>query len=131
MSTSLPSHPPHRRAAVLLTHEFRETWSVGSLASAAGLSSRTLSRVVRREFGLSPMALVRQLRFAQARADLAAAHPRATVTTVALDCGFSHLGRFSVEYVRRFGERPSETLRRAQQCRTAPAHAVAIEVHAA
>jgi AraC-like DNA-binding protein len=121
MGTSLSSHPPHRRAAVLLTHEFRETWSVGSLASAAGLSSRTLNRVVRREFGLSPMAVLRKARLAQAHADLQAAAPGATVTSVALDSGFNHLGRFSLDYAREFGESPSETLRRARRMRRAPA----------
>ena len=28
--------------------------------------------------------------------------------------GFCHLGRFAVEYRRRFGESPSQTLRRGQ-----------------
>lgn len=111
---------PARRAAALLTRQFREPWSVGSLASAAGLSSRTLNRVIRRHFGLSPMAALRKKRLAQARADLAAAAPGTTVTSVALDCGFSHLGRFSLDYAREFGEPPSETLRRARRGRTVP-----------
>ena len=37
-----------------------------------------------------------------------------TVTRAALASGFSQLGRFAVEYRRVFGERPSETLRRAR-----------------
>ena len=36
------------------------------------------------------------------------------VTEVALACGFEHLGRFSTRYRDRFGESPSETLRRAR-----------------
>ena len=35
-----------------------------------------------------------------------------SVTNIALDCGFNHLGRFSQLYRKRFGERPSETLRK-------------------
>ncbi len=42
------------------------------------------------------------------------AAPGTTVTMVALDCGLAHLGRFSQEYSRKFGEAPSETLRRAR-----------------
>ena len=38
--------------------------------SATGISSRTLNRVTRREAGLSPMALLRRARLAQARLDL-------------------------------------------------------------
>jgi AraC-like DNA-binding protein len=35
-----------------------------------------------------------------------------TVTSIAYDSGFSHLGRFSETYRRRYGVKPSETLRR-------------------
>jgi AraC-like DNA-binding protein len=59
------------------------------------------------------MSLLRTARLKQARLQLDAPRPGATVTEVALDCGFTHLGRFSSEYRRRFGELPSQTLRRA------------------
>jgi transcriptional regulator GlxA family with amidase domain len=88
---------------------------VARLASAAGLSGRTLNRVIQRESGLSPMALLRRVRLAQARLELDAPGPGTTVTKVALDCGFTHLGRFSLDYAQHFGEPPSETLRRARQ----------------
>lgn len=104
-----------RRAADLLAERLYEPWSVDRLASTLGLSNRTLHRVVRRELGLSPMLLLRRVRLAQARADLEAPTPRTSVTDVAFDCGFNHLGRFAGEYARRFGESPSETLRRARR----------------
>ncbi len=109
------NHPQSRRAPDLLMDRMHEPWSVDRLASALGLSTRTLHRVVRREFGVSPMLLLRKARLAQARSELDAPGPGATVTTVALDCGFTHLGRFSQEYARQFGEPPSETLRRARR----------------
>ena len=110
-----PTPSPSRRAPDLLMDRLHEPWSVDRLASALGLSTRTLHRVVRREFGVSPMLLLRKARLAQARAELDAPGPGATVTTVALDCGFTHLGRFAQEYARQFGEPPSETLRRARR----------------
>jgi transcriptional regulator GlxA family with amidase domain len=111
-----PASPSQsRRAADMLIDRLDEPWSVDRLASALGFSSRTLHRVVRRELGLSPMLLLRKARLAQARAELDAPGPGATVTTVALDCGFTHLGRFAREYARQFGEPPSETLRRARR----------------
>ena len=110
-----PTQSPSRRAPDLLMDRLHEPWSVDRLASALGLSTRTLHRVVRREFGVSPMLLLRKARLAQARSELDAPGPGATVTTVALDCGFTHLGRFAQEYARQFGEPPSETLRRARR----------------
>jgi transcriptional regulator GlxA family with amidase domain len=120
-----PSDPsPSRRAAELLADRLQDSWSVERLASAVGLSCRTLHRAVRRELGLSPMMLLRRVRLAQARADLEAPGHDTSVTNVAYDCGFSHLGRLAQEYARRFGESPSETLRRARGRRAEPARAV-------
>jgi AraC-like DNA-binding protein len=42
-----------------------------------------------------------------------AAEPGTTVTSVALDSGFAHLGRFAAAYRHHYGESPSETLRLA------------------
>ncbi len=50
----------------------------------------------------------------RARQALLGPEPASSVTGIALDWGFAHLGRFSVEYRERFGECPSQTLRRAQ-----------------
>ena len=60
------------------------------------------------------MVLLRQARLARARRDLLEGLPGTTVTQTALQWGFQHLGRFSGEYARRFGESPSDTLRRAR-----------------
>jgi transcriptional regulator GlxA family with amidase domain len=46
---------------------------------------------------------------------LQAALPGETVTGIALECGFGNLGEFAGRYRRRFGEKPSETFRRAAQ----------------
>lgn len=112
-SAALP--PASQRVQGLLHGRLHEPWSVFRLAWTLGLSSRTLHRLVLREFGVAPMQLVRQARMAEARAMLDAARPGATVTRVAHDCGLAHLGRFSQEYARHFGESPSETLRRARR----------------
>ena len=43
--------------------------------------------------------------------ELAAAHPsQDSVTKIALQHGFTHLGRFSVKFREHFGESPSATL---------------------
>ena len=120
MQTSFAALPPASlRVQSLLKGRLHEPWSVFRLAWTLRLSSRTLHRLVLREFGLPPMQLVRQARLAEARAMLEAARPGATVTRVAHDCGLAHLGRFSQEYARQFGESPSDTLRRARRSGTA------------
>jgi len=108
-------HPAPRRTSDLLLARLDEPWSIGRLSQTLGLSTRTLHRVVRREAGVSPIRLLRQARLAQARSELAAPRPGTTVTTVALDYGFTHLSRFAQQYARHFGESPSETLRRARR----------------
>jgi transcriptional regulator GlxA family with amidase domain len=106
--------PSAHRALALLVNSMDEPPSVARLALASGLSKRTLHRVVRREFGLSPMALSRRIRLREVRAELEAPRPETTVTVAAFRWGFTHLGRFAGEYAREFEERPSETLRRAR-----------------
>ena len=61
------------------------------------------------------MAFVRSTRLALARDRLQEGRPGATVTCVAQECGFDHLGRFSVAYAKRYGETPSETLRKKRR----------------
>lgn len=83
------------------------------LAVHAGVSASALQRGFQVHVGCSPMEYLRDVRLRRARDALVAADPASdvTVTEVALEAGFMHLGRFSVEYRRRFGESPSETLR--------------------
>ncbi|QWL31141.1 AraC family transcriptional regulator [Rathayibacter toxicus] len=82
-----------------------------AIAEAAGVSLRTLQSGFRREFGLTPVGYLRQIRLDAVRRDLQAAEPGiATVSEVARRWGFAHLGRFSAAYAQRFGEHPSTTL---------------------
>lgn len=74
---------------------------------------RTLQESVQRELHSTPAEVLRVARLECARRQLRAADPALTsVTEIALNCGFRHLGRFSVQYREAFGEKPSETLRR-------------------
>lgn len=88
--------------------------TLGELAVAAGVSARALQDGFRATVGRSPMSWVRDQRLDRAHAELTAAEPGdgTRVTDVALHWGFAHFGRFAQLYARRFGERPSETLRR-------------------
>ena len=82
--------------------------SLPALASEAGVSVRSLNTLCQREYAQSPMDRLRSLRLEAAREQLQAS-PEASVTKVALEYGFSHMGRFAAYYRQRFGELPSNT----------------------
>ena len=79
------------------------------LAHAAGVSPRTLHVLCNQQRGVSPMELLRNLRLDAARQRLLS-NDSVSVTEVAFEYGFGHLGRFSSYYETRFGELPRQTL---------------------
>jgi AraC-like DNA-binding protein len=84
--------------------------TVGRLATTVGVAGRTLFKHFQDAHGTSPMRYARNLRFEKARQELLSAAGGRTITEIATRYGFSHLGRFAVEYRLRFGESPSQTL---------------------
>lgn len=101
-----------RRACDYIESAAPDEFSFADLAAHAGTSLRTVQLAFRRELGTTVSAHVRQRRLAAARALLLQAPPSHSVSSVAEQLGFYHLGRFSAEYRRAFGERPSDTVRR-------------------
>jgi AraC-like DNA-binding protein len=101
------------RAAVEFLHEHAgEPLSVSDIARAADLSVRALQESFQRTLDRTPMNYLREVRLRHVRADLLAAEPgTASVAEIASRWGFSHMGRFSGEYLNRFGEYPRQTLR--------------------
>lgn len=89
----------------------------GMMARAAGVPPRTLEAHFRRFLGVTPMQWLRDERLSHARRALLADGGSATVSGAALAAGFGQLGRFAAHYAARFGELPSETLRRIRSAR--------------
>jgi AraC family transcriptional regulator, ethanolamine operon transcriptional activator len=89
---------------------------VSDLCRAADVSERTLECAFKEVMGLSPVAYLIRLRLHRVRAALLAAAQGSTrVSVEALEWGFWHFGEFARAYKACFGERPSDTLRRATQ----------------
>lgn len=101
-----------KRAIDYMEAKLGSAIGVADIAAASGIAGRTLFKHFQHYHGVSPMQYLRNARFEKAREALRRARPEESVTEIAMTLGFSHMGRFSVEYRRRFGERPSETLRR-------------------
>jgi len=111
-----------RRALTLLT-EGSERPLVAELCRAAGVSERTLRNAFHNVYGLSPKQYLLRHGLEEAHHALQLARgARGAVTLVATECGFFELGRFAGAYRQLFGERPSDTLRRAPDV---PHHEVA------
>lgn len=91
-----------------------EAIEMEDLVAVSGVPVRTLYHLFKQALGITPMQLLRDIRLDKVNHALAEGRPGVSVTTAALDWGFHHLGRFAQQYRARFGETPSETLRRAQ-----------------
>jgi len=90
-----------------------EPLTIEAFVSLTGVSGRSLYRAFQHQRGYSPMMFVRSVRIQLAHERLSRARPGCTVTGIAMECGFDHLGRFSHDYGLRYDEAPSATLKRA------------------
>jgi len=130
LTTALLLHQPHnysdrlqrleraatprdvKRAIDYIEANLEEAIGLSEIATAAGVPGRTLIRHFQDFKCTSPMRYLRAARYGKVREALRRAEPEESITEVAFKWGFTHMGRFSVEYRNRFGESPSETLRR-------------------
>jgi transcriptional regulator GlxA family with amidase domain len=88
--------------------------TLADIAMASGVPGRTLLEHFKNHRGVSPMRYLRNARLARVQEALTRADPAASVTGIAMEWGFNHLGRFAVEYRGLFGESPSDTCRRGR-----------------
>jgi AraC-like DNA-binding protein len=108
-----PGRRTVRRAAEILQGHPEHPWTIGELAAEVAVSARTLQSGFRSVVGMAPMSYLQQVRLQRAQEDLEDTDPgETTVSAVANRWGFLHLGRFAAAYRHRFGESPSQTLRR-------------------
>jgi AraC-like DNA-binding protein/TolB-like protein len=107
--------PQHvKRAIAYMRANMEGRITLPGLASACGVSERTLLRQFQQFVGLAPLAYLRRLRLNAAKSELASIQNNDAISDIAMRCGFSHLGRFATEYRRLFGETPSTTRRRGR-----------------
>ena len=103
-----------REALDYIEAHLREHVTMDDIAANVHMSVRAIQQGFREELGSTPMHYLRDRRLERAREDLTDVIPSdgVTVTEVAERWGFSHLGNFAGLYKKRWGESPSETLRR-------------------
>ena len=87
--------------------------TVNDIAREVGVAMRTLHKGFQRYRNYSVSEFLRNERLSLARRELATARQRKlSVTDVAYSCGFLHLSKFAVSYQKKYGEKPSDTLRK-------------------
>lgn len=102
-----------RRAEEFIEANWNKPMNLEAIAAATEVSVRSLFRYFRRSRGYSPMEFLKRVRLQRARALLRRPAVATTVREIAFACGFAEVERFSRDYLREFGERPSDTLARA------------------
>jgi AraC-like DNA-binding protein len=102
-----------RKAMELLQSHPERPWTTATLAREVAVSARGLQAGFHRSTGVPPMRYLREIRLEHVHSNLLiAARDSTTVSQVARRWGFLYLGRFAGAYREKFGETPSETLRR-------------------
>ncbi|WP_168380967.1 helix-turn-helix domain-containing protein [Modicisalibacter radicis] len=105
------------RARDVIAANEGDSLTILSLCHAIGVSRRKLQYCFQDCLGVSPVTYIRLFRLNEVHKSLLNGGGATHVQDEAARRGFYHLGRFSVEYRRLFGEKPSQTLQRSQRNR--------------
>ena len=100
-----------RHARELIEARVGEPLQVSELVESARCSARTLRYAFEEEMGVSPKMYLKSRRLLELRRRLLSAGTGMTVSEVAAELGYSHLGQLAADYRGMFGELPSATLR--------------------
>jgi AraC-like DNA-binding protein len=109
-----PAAPRSVRLAMAACEENpEEPLTVTDMARVAGVSIRSLQDGFKKYVGMSPTDYLRDIRLVRVREDLLSERSvNSSISDIAFSWGFTHLGRFAKSYQERFGELPSETVRK-------------------
>lgn len=104
-----------RQALDFMQADLKRPLTLADLCEHLHVNARSLQQAFVAHTGESPMVCWRNLRLDRVREVLRRAASQAsagvTVTQVAAEHGFLHMGHFAAQYQRRFGELPVETLK--------------------
>jgi AraC-like DNA-binding protein len=105
---------PHsiKKAQDYIHANIQQPISLGQLTKVTGIAPATLNKHFSYFMGQSPIKYVLNEKLKAVNIILNANELELSVTDIAMNFGFNHLGRFSEYYKRKFGELPSETYKR-------------------
>ena len=113
-------NPEHRlvakRTQDYLETNYAETIGIDTLCRESGVGARTLQRCFRKYFDTSISEYLKVIRLDAARRNLMNADlKKDSVTMIANEHGFTHLGRFSKQFYEKYGVLPKEVLERGSK----------------
>ncbi|RAI45573.1 AraC family transcriptional regulator [Rhodoplanes roseus] len=111
-TSKAPNRAEMDRVEEYLSANWNKPLDLEALAAVSGVSARTILRRFHEVHGVTPRAYLRRIRLERARDMLLDRYSEETVVSIAFACGFSSLGHFAEQYLRKFGELPSATLKR-------------------
>ena len=85
--------------------------SVQQICENTQVSERTVRRLIRKKYNISPKYFLDNLRLNEVRKGLKKDADQSYVFQIASEYNFWHMGQFSRDYKRLFGELPSETIK--------------------
>jgi AraC-like DNA-binding protein len=89
----------------------REKICLQDLVNYCGLSSNFLNASFKKYYRKTPMQYLKKFRLEKVRQQLIHDGNHSNISTIAMDWGLTHMGRFSHEYYNEFKEYPSETIK--------------------
>lgn len=105
-------HRRVRTAEEYMLDNLSEICTIADVASELGISVRSLELAFRSVRDMSPHRYLASLRLSTARRLLLSNSDINSVTDACFAVGINHVGRFATAYRERYGESPSETLRK-------------------
>jgi len=105
-----------REGRVLLSENINATYTIADMVEDLQISKRTIQHGFKHSLGFTPKEYQQYIRLNGIRKTiLSVKDPNITLSEIAANYNYFHLGHFSAEYKKFFGESPSETLRKVQQ----------------
>ncbi len=105
-----------RDGRVLLEQNINATYTIADLVEDLQVSKRTIQHGFKHYLGFTPKEYQQYIRLNGIRKTiLGVKDPHITLSKIAANYNYSHLGHFSAEYKKFFGESPSQTLRKVLQ----------------
>ncbi len=104
-----------QRAKRYIEENYQENVRLECIIRAAGVNAVKLGSSFKEFSGTTPLGYLKQVRLDKAREQLMKGCSKKNISSIAMDVGFNHLGRFSIEYKNAFSESPTDTVARRPQ----------------